>query len=360
MDTEQRLHGVVLAGGAGTRFWPLSRRSHPKQLLDLNGEGSLLKVTLQRISSLIPPSVQWLVCGQGHLEGCRAEALEIPEHQVLAEPIGRNTAPAIGLAAVHLSRSEPDALIAVLPADQHVTDPDAFCEALARGAEAARGGSIVTLGISPTRPETGYGYVEQGVSLGNHPGVFKVKRFCEKPNPTVARSFLDQGNFLWNAGIFIVRCDVFLAEMKRQLPALYAGVQRIGDAVSTTSYGEVLRKEYTALDGVSVDYGIMEGAEDVVVVPVSCGWSDVGSFGGLGGILEEGSDRNLTSGDVITLDSTGCTVLAPKGHVVGVVGMTDVVVVHTGDATLVVPRERAQDVREIISELEKREWHEFL
>lgn len=360
MDTLQRLHGVVLAGGAGARFWPLSRRSHPKQLLDLNGEGTLLKVTLQRLSALIPPSAQWIVCGEGHLRGCLDQAGDVPEGQVLSEPVGRNTAPAIGLAAVHLVRRDPNALMAVLPADQHVIDSDAFCDALALGAKAAEEGSIVTLGITPTRPETGYGYVEQGEGQGEIPGVFRVERFCEKPDLPTARSFLERGKFLWNAGIFILRCDVFLSEMKRQLPAVYAGIERIGEAISTQGYSEVLREEYTALEGISVDYGIMEGAPNVVVVPVSCGWSDVGSFGALSGVLPEGERGNLTSGKVIALDSSDCTVVAGEGHVVGVVGMSDVVVVHTADATLVLPRERAQDVRLIRDELEKREWHEFL
>jgi len=354
------LHAVVLAGGSGTRFWPLSRRSHPKQLLNLTADGTLLAGTLKRVESLIEPARWWLVCGDAHLEGSKQAVPDMPATQMLCEPCGRNTAPAIGLAAVTLLRDDPDAMMVVLPADHHVADFDAFCNALKVAAQAAASGSIITLGITPTRSETGYGYIEKTEETLAVDGAFQVKRFCEKPNLEQAQAFLEQGNFVWNAGIFVMRCDVLLKEMKRQLPSLHASLETIAGAIGTGDYRTVLEAQYKELSGISIDYGIMEGAESVGVVPVECGWSDVGSFGSLDAVLKRDDAQNLTSGKVVALDSTNCTLYATEGHVVGVVGMKDVVVVHSPDATLVIPTERAQEVRGILKEMEERKWDEYL
>jgi mannose-1-phosphate guanylyltransferase len=354
------LYAVVLAGGSGTRFWPLSRRSHPKQLLNLTPDGTLLSGTLKRVESVIEPSRWWLVCGDAHLDGSKQAVPDMPVAQMLSEPCGRNTAPAIGLAAITLLRNDPDAMMVVLPADHHVAASQPFCDALKIAAEAAASGTIITLGIAPTRPETGYGYIEKSEGTLGVDGAFKVKRFCEKPNLEQAQAFLEQGNFVWNAGIFVMRCDVLLKEMKRQLPSLHAALEAIAGAIGTDDYRNVLETQYNQLSGISIDYGIMEGAESVGVVPVECGWSDVGSFSSLDAVLKRDAAQNLTSGKVVALDSTNCTLYATEGHVVGVVGMSDVVVVHSPDATLVIPTERAQEVRNILKEMEERKWDEYL
>jgi len=354
------LHAVVLAGGSGTRFWPLSRRSHPKQLLNLTSEGTLLAGTLKRVEAVIEPSQWWLVCGDAHLDGSKQAVPAMPVDQMLAEPCGRNTAPAIGLAAITLAHKDPDAMMVVLPADHHVADSDSFCNALKVAAAAAASGSIITLGITPTRPEVGYGYIEKAETSLAIDGAFEVKRFCEKPNSEQAQAFLEQGNFLWNAGIFVMRCDALLNEIERQLPSLHTALKTIAGVIGTDEYRAVLENEYGQLNGISIDYGVMEGADCVGVVPVECGWSDVGSFGSLDAILQRDSAQNLKAGKVVALDSTNCVLYATEGHVVGVVGMKDVVVVHSPDATLVIPTERAQEVREILKEMEERKWNEHL
>ena len=187
-----------------------------------------------------------------------------------------------------------------------------------------------------------------------------VRRFCEKPNLEQAQAFLEQGNFLWNSGIFVMRCDVLLDEMKRQLPQMHQGLQAIGASIGSQDYGRVLEQEYQRLRGISLDYGIMEGAQSVGVVPVECGWSDVGSYAALDAVLKRDDDDNLVGGNVVALDSTNCTLYATEGHMVGVVGMKDVVVVHSSDATLVIPTARAQEVRKILEEMERRKWNEYL
>ena len=359
MTVSKHLHAVVLAGGSGTRFWPLSRRSKPKQLLGLTDGGSLLASTFQRIRSLVSPDNWWMVVGQAYAEDCATDVSEMPRGQVLAEPVGRNTAPAIGLAARALLAHDTDAVMAVLPADHFVTDPQAFNAAIETATLAANAGHIVTLGIEPSRPETGYGYIERDEAM-EVAGTFRVARFCEKPARPQAEAFLASGKHLWNAGVFVMRADTVLAELERQLPTIAQGLGEIAAHMGKPSYDETLKRVYASLDGVSIDYGVMEGAKSVAVVPVSCGWSDVGSFATLDSVWQPDSDGNLTRGTTLTVDSRECTVYAPEGHVVAVVGVEGLVVVQTPDATLVMPKERAQDVRSVVKELEERALERYL
>ena len=359
MPLSEKLHVVVLAGGSGTRFWPLSRRAKPKQLLELTESGSLLRSTFERVRSGVSPERWWMVVGQGYAADCASDVPDMAASKVLAEPVGRNTAPAIGLAAIALRAQDPDAIMAVLPADHFVTKPDVFTAALETAAVAAAEGHIVTLGIEPSQPETGYGYIERDDAL-DFDGTFRVARFCEKPARAQAEAFVASGKHLWNAGVFVMRADAVLAEMERQLPSISAGLEEIAQHIGKPSYDETLERVYASLEGVSIDYGVMEGAKSVAVVPVSCGWSDVGSFATLDAVWTPDADGNLVQGEAVTIDSRDCTVYSVDGRMVATVGLEGLVVVQTSDATLVMPKDRAQDVRAIVGELEERAWERYL
>jgi len=336
------LHAVILAGGSGTRFWPLSRAKRPKQFLSLVTARPLIAETFLRIEPLCPSERTWVVCGKDHAAAVR-EALPglKPEHLVV-EPAARNTAPAIGLACVHVLGEDRDATLMVLPSDHHVARPDAFRAALSAAARASQNGDLVTLGIQPTRPETGYGYLRRGAGKGA--GVFGVDAFVEKPDVAAARQYLQDPAYSWNAGIFIFRADAMLEAIRRHLPRVHESLTQGGD--------------FAALQSISIDYGVMEpesqGARRIALVPGDFGWSDVGSFAALPEVRGLDARGNALSGDVIAIDCDGCVVLAEGKRLVAAVGLKDLCVVDAGDALLVVPRDRAQDVRAVVDALKAR------
>lgn len=353
------IHVVVMAGGSGTRFWPVSRRAHPKQLLAIGGEGTLLARTFERVEELVPAERWWVVVGRSHAEACIEAVPRVPRPQVLVEPVGRNTAAAIALAALHVRRADPGAVMVVLPADHYVRDAAALREALQRAARLAAHGPIVTLGIEPTAPETGYGYIERGARDARVDGAYAVARFCEKPQRELAEQFLASGNFDWNAGIFVMRPQVFEAEVERLLPELHRAMRRI-EAAGEAQGAAAVEEEYPKLASVSVDFGVMEKAREVSVIPVSCGWSDVGSWSAMRGVLPADAQGNVVQGRAVLSDTEDAVIYASEGHVVGVVGLKNIVVVHTKEATLVAPADRAQDVRAIIEGLQQKGWTEYL
>ncbi len=355
-----RLHAVVIAGGAGTRFWPLSRRAKPKQLLALGGDETLLAATFRRVAPLVSSKRWWLVVGEGQAEQSYGLVREMPRTQLIVEPAARNTAPAVGLAAVHLLARDPEAVMVVLPADHHVRDAGALCDALDRAARLAAHGPIVTLGIKPTRPETGYGYIERGDADARGPGAFRVRRFCEKPDVEQAKAFLSRGGFDWNAGIFVMRASTVVRELARQLPDAHARLSEVRAAIGTPEYAGVLAKAFAEMPSISFDYGVMEGAEDVAVVPVDCGWSDVGSWNALDTLVAPDESGNVVVGRSVAIDSKDCVLYADSSQLVAAIGMRGVAIVHTRDATLVVPVERAQEVRKVLSQLGDKGWNEYL
>ncbi|MBI5507734.1 MAG: mannose-1-phosphate guanylyltransferase [Deltaproteobacteria bacterium] len=354
------VHIVALGGGSGTRFWPVSRRSRPKQLLALDGKRTLLAATFERVESIAPVSSFWMVVGDEYAELCREAVPEIPAAQVLTEPQGRNTAPAIALAALHVKRKAEDAIMVVLPADHAVRDPKAFCAALKIAVKLAELGPIVTLGIEPTFAETGYGYIERGAADPKAEHAFAVKRFVEKPDPICAQAFLARGGFSWNAGIFVMRPSAYLAEVQRQLPELHAALQPVAAAIGTPAYNDALATAYESLTPVSIDKGVMEHAAEVAVVPVECGWSDVGSWNALKAVSDPDHAGNVIHGNAVVVDSNDCVVYSGDDQLVAVLGLEGVAVVHTPDATLVVPKKRAQEVREIIARIERQGWQRYL
>lgn len=344
---------VIMAGGSGTRFWPLSRKMKPKQLLPLAGtERSLLAETVHRIAPLVPPERVIVVTAEHLAEATRRELPGVPPENVLAEPIGRNTAPCVGWAAAHVKRRDPDGIIAVLAADHHIADEPSFLDILRRSLDAAREGALVTVGITPTRPETGYGYLELGEGIA--PGVFRARRFVEKPNRARAEQFLAAGTYLWNSGMFFFRADTVLEAIRVHLPGLGEALARFDRAALEGREDDVVRAEYSALPSVSIDHGVMEKAEHVAVVPGDFGWSDVGSWTTSWELAPKDERGNAVGPDTVLVDAEGCFVRVPAGKTVALIGVRDLVVVDTEDAILVVPRERAQDVRAVVDELKRR------
>lgn len=362
MTQSHQLHAVVIAGGSGTRFWPLSRRAHPKQLLNLSGEDTLLHATFARVQARVPKERWWMVVGAHHADGCRDVAPEVKADHVLVEPVARNTAPAIALACVHLMHHAPgdETVIAVLPADHHVADGKTFTEALERAASLAVQGAIVTLGITPTAPETGFGYIQQGAADARVKGAYAVQAFREKPDQKTAEGFLKSGGYVWNAGIFVMQPKTYMAEVERQLPDIYKALMDIQAAIGKPGYDAAVEKAYGAIKGISIDYGVMEKAKGVAVVPTACGWSDVGSWSALGSVVPADAQGNVVRGQAVLTDCHDCVVFAAEGHMAAVCGLRDMVVVHTPDATMVLPKSRAQEVKDLLETVQKRDWKAFL
>lgn len=347
---------VIMAGGAGTRFWPASRRLSPKQLLPLGPDDRpLLRATLDRVSPLVAPERTLVVTGEHLRAQVRAIAPELPPENIMAEPEGRNTAPCIGWAAHTVARrAEPSAPLLVLPADHHVAEPAKFRTILATALDACSDGTLVTVGIEPTRPETGYGYIEVGDEL--RAGVRVGRRFVEKPDRARAEEFLAAGTYLWNGGIFCFRADAILEELSAQLPTLARGLRGIADAAAAGDEPAGLAAHWDTLPSISIDHGVMEGAAKVAVVPGSFGWSDLGSWLTAWELAEKDPDGNAGTGsDSLFIESKGCFVSAHDPEkVVAVIGLEDLVIVDTERALLVVPRERAQDVRVAVARLKER------
>jgi mannose-1-phosphate guanylyltransferase len=356
------LHAVIMAGGSGTRFWPASRHHLPKQLLTLATETPLLRMTFERLGDLVPVDRVWVVTTAETAEATRKILPELPPENTLSEPMGRNTAACAGLAACATQKADPEAVCIVLPADHVIGEEARFRAAMAAGAEfVSREGGLLTFGVRPTRPETGYGYLELGPehTLEGEWSIHRLRRFVEKPDVDHARTYLESGGHLWNAGIFAWRATTLLEEIRRQIPDLANGLDRIGEALGTDESDAVLSQVYPSLPSTSLDFGIMEGAERLWTVPVDFPWSDVGSWSALAETLAPDATGNTVRGRVQAIDAGG-NVLVSTGPVVSVVGVDDVVVVATPDAVLVVPKDQAQRVKEVVEALHEKGWDDVL
>ena len=346
-------YAIIMAGGSGTRFWPLSRGDRPKQFLSLGPDSrSLLRATAERVWDLIPPERTLVVTSELLRDQVEKELPEVSSDCILAEPIGRNTAPCIGWAATHVNRRDPDAVLTVLPADHYIGDTQAYVDTLRRGLEAATHGDYVTIGIRPTRAETGYGYIEVGAELD--PGVFRARRFVEKPNRQRAEQFVASGSFLWNSGMFFFLASRILEAIDKHLPGLGKQLRRYDDAARSGDESSLVAETYAELPAVSIDHGIMEKVDSVSVVPGTFDWSDLGSWTSAWELSPHDDRDNVLPDGAIGIDARGNYAWAPDGKLVALVGVEDLVVVDSGDALLVVPRERAQDVREIVAALRER------
>lgn len=349
---------VMLAGGSGTRFWPLSRKERPKQFLPLTGGKTLLEETFRRAARFSKPEQVFVVCGPAHARPAKKLLPNVPPHNILVEPVPRNTAPAIGLAALHAAAKDPRSVVAVLPSDHHVADAPGFQRALEQAAEVAEQGRIVTLGIRPTRPDTGFGYIRTGAPLEG--AALTVRAFVEKPDAATARGYVASGDYVWNAGIFVFRADVMLEAFARYMPELSAGLMKLGKSLGKRTHASALARVFPRLPSMSIDYGVAERADNMAVIPGDFGWSDVGAFSALPEVRKvDGRGNVVSGGGALVLDCDGCVALATD-RPMALVGLRDVVAVDAGDAVLVLPKERSQDVRQVVEALQKRGLRQYL
>ncbi len=353
------IYPVVMAGGSGTRFWPLSRRNRPKQLLALSGDEPLIVQAAKRVLPLTSFAKTYVVCGKAHAKSIAKLLPKLPKANLLVEPAARNTAPCIGLAAAVVAKKDPRGVLLVLPSDHHIADPEGFRAALATAAKAAESGRLMTIGVKPRHPETGFGYLQQGSAVKGERGVYEVRRFVEKPNLETAQRYLASGDYLWNAGIFVLRADRILEEIKKHLPEAVLPLEKIQAAIGKKNFAQVLAREFPKMPSVSIDVGVMEKAANIAMVPADFGWSDVGSFPALPGVRELDAKGNVVDGQALLVDVQDSVILAGE-RPLAVVGLKDVVVVDAGDALLVCPKERAQDVRKVVDELARRKLDRFL
>jgi mannose-1-phosphate guanylyltransferase len=354
---------VILAGGSGTRFWPLSRKSTPKQLMSVFGGKSMLQRTVERVVPLQPKRILVVTNAlQAAETRSQLEYIKGVPVDVIEEPIGRNTAPAIGLAASIIARFDADGIMAVLPADHYILDEVRFRDTLIRARNVAENGTLVTLGIAPTRPETGYGYIEAQENYGAAPA--KVARFVEKPALERAMEFLATGRFYWNSGMFVWGACAILDQIKLFMPELSSALAKLSferDVWEISDLKPQIEEIYAGIKGESIDFGVMEKAEDVQVIPASFGWSDVGSWSALPEVMESDQDGHvvINAQGSVSVGSDGCLAYG-GGKMVAFVGVKDLIVVDTPDAVLVCAKSAAQDVKKVVEELERRGKSEYL
>ncbi|HEV2491810.1 MAG TPA: sugar phosphate nucleotidyltransferase [Terriglobia bacterium] len=354
-------YAVILAGGSGTRFWPLSRRRHPKQLLELFGRGTLLEQTAARIRDIIPPEHMYIFTNEIVKEEIIRRHPRIPRRQIIAEPAARNTAPTIGLAAHELLRRDPDAIMVVLPADHVITKPGAFRRALRAACRfAASDDRSVVVGLKPTHPETGYGYVRLGrrVQGSGAPGIYAVRKFTEKPPPATAARYVASADYLWNGGMFIWRASTLIHNLERFQPRMAAGLERIAAAGGIASR-QSFRRLFPRLEKISIDYALMEKIADVYAVAADIGWSDVGSWAVAYELHPKDAHGNVRPARSLCLNSRSNMIVSPRKFVV-TVGVERLVIVDSGDALLVAALDRSQDVGKAVQELDRQGTTELL
>lgn len=369
MTTKRNFYPVILAGGRGTRFWPLSRKKRAKQLLPLDGKQTMIQQTVARLLPLAPAKRVWIITNDDLRPAIVKQLPRLPKAQIIAEPVGRNTAPAIGLAAFLLLRSDPDAVLGLFPSDHVIADEQRYRETIEAGtAIAAAGQNIVVLGIQPTRPETGYGYIEAGSALQE--GVLRVRRFTEKPDNVKAREFLAAGNYFWNSGMFLWSARTLTEALREHLPKTAAVLEEIAAAFGTRKFPAVFRKLYARCENISVDYAVLEPrsakgehSSNIFCIPADFGWNDLGSWTALHehhAARSNPPENNLVAGSgTFLLNARGNYVYAP-GKFVAAVGVQDLVVVVTPDALLITTRQHAQDVGKVVKHLDEKKLHKLV
>lgn len=356
------LYAVILAGGSGTRLWPLSREAHPKQFLKFFEDKTMFQLTVERILPVFPPENILIVTPEKFVSELNEQVPGIPRENFIVEPQGRGTAAAIGLAAIHLLKKDnADPIMAVLTADHYIGLPAVFCKVLAAAAQVAQSDRLVTLGITPTEPNTGYGYIKQAELIDTVSGfdVFRVERFLEKPGLEQAKVMTSSPGFTWNSGMFIWRVATLMSEFARQMPNLFHALNVIGSSIGSDEYADVLNSEWQNIEKQTIDYGIMEGAEKVAVIPVSINWTDVGDWGSLHKLLPADQNGNDLIGNVVAVDAKGSLIYGGK-RLITLIGVEDLVVIDSEDALLICKSGREQDVKKLVELLKEQGKSEHL
>jgi mannose-1-phosphate guanylyltransferase len=354
-------YAVIIAGGSGTRLWPLSRRGRSKQSLNLIGDRSMFQHAVDRLAPTFQTGQIFVVTREDQSVLLSSQVPDLPLSNFINEPIGRGTAPAIGLAAIHLKQKDPEAIMAVLTADHFIENTEKFRLSLEAAAVAAKDGHLVTLGIRPTTASTGYGYIKQGESLGTIGSfpVFRVGRFVEKPGPDKAQQMVVSGNYAWNSGMFVWRVARILEEFQIKMPELFAQLKEVETSINKPDYRSTLEKVWSQIKEQTIDYGVMEHARDVVVLPVDIGWTDVGSWASLAELLPADKNGNIFVGPHKEIDTHNTMVFGGK-RLVATIGVQDLVIVDSDDAVLVCAKQREQEVRQIVERLKKNDNNQWL
>lgn len=353
---------VIMAGGKGERFWPKSRTHTPKQFLDLTGNGTMIQLTVQRLTPLIPPERIFVVTGKEYENQVKSQLPELPETNIIIEPVGRDTAPCVGLAAVVIEKKFPEAVMMVLPADHLILDNEEYLNTLrCAAAQAKMEECIVTIGINPATPETGYGYIKSGELTRNINGmqVMEVERFTEKPDRETAMKFLRTGKYYWNSGMFVWKVSTIRRLIEIHMPDLHDRLEMIRDVLGRKEEAQVLTEQFMQMQKISIDYGVLEKADKVYVIPGYFGWDDVGSWVALERVNDLDDAGNLVTGKCISLDTRKCIVDSPK-KVVATIGLEDLVIVDTEDVLLICRKDRSQDIKKLLEKFKAEQMEAYL
>lgn len=347
-----------MAGGRGERFWPKSRNNRPKQFLSLTSDGeTMIQKTVKRLSPLVDADDIFIVTNAAYTELVKEQLPDVPAENILAEPCARNTAPCIAFAAAVIGRKYDDAVMLVLPSDHLIGYENIYIKTLKKAVSVAENGkNLVTIGITPTYPETGYGYINFGKECGD---AYEVEKFVEKPDLPTAKKYLASGKYLWNSGMFVWKISSIMADLKAFMPEIYEGALRIGESFGSDDFEETLVKEFAAFTSESIDFGIMEKASDIYTLPGSFGWDDVGSWLAVERINETDDNKNFTDGDVITVDAERTTICGGK-RLIAAIGTSDIIIVDTDDVLLVCSKNNTQDVKKVISQLKEQGRNELV
>jgi len=357
------LHAVIMAGGSGTRFWPQSRQKMPKQLLRLAGERTMIQQTLDRCRGWVDPAQAWVVTNEVQATETARQLPELPAANILIEPAARNTGPCVGLAAIEILLKDPDGIMFVLPADHVIETDEAFARAAERAVEIVEAdpSRLVLFGVTPSFPATGYGYIERGAAIEEEsPRVYAVNAFREKPHLSLAEQYLRDGRFFWNCGIFCWKAKTILSLLEKFEPELYNGLMKIADGIRAGQGSVVIKSIFPTLKSISIDYAVLERAQGVTVVEAPFQWDDVGSWLSLPRLNGSDSEGNTVDGAFCGVDTQGCIIRTSKDHLVATLGLRNLIIVHTPDATLVADAAQSERIKEVLGQLEKQNRKEYL
>ena len=355
------MFAVIMAGGGGTRLWPKSRESFPKQMHALAGVKPLVQEMAERLHRIVGDDNVYIITNSHHADVIGGVMPSMAE-KILVDPFRRDTAACIGLAAVYLSRIDPEAVVGVFAADHYIGQEEKFAGVILAAEKLAAKGDVVTIGIKPTGPETGYGYIETADEYGEVDGrqVYHVRRFVEKPNLEKAKEYLAAGNYYWNSGMFVWSIPTIFRLFEEHLPDTYARLMRIKDALGTQEEAEIVDREYERMERISVDFGIMEKLSDILVIPGDFEWNDIGSWATVSDISIKDLDGNTVKASHIGIDTSNCLIIGAEGKVVATIGVQDLIVVDTDDALLICHKDRAQEVKKIVDKLKEVNLEDYL